>query len=874
MSNNSSKDTIEQTHFGAGDNVGEKHVYNSISPSAIQASVVKILTSLRHRDPFSADSQLQSLKTTSQLNTESKSVIELLSVLIQLAKKQKTPDAYAIAEECINTKPGAYFEDIAISTILRLNIESGKPDDAITLYKSLDSPGIVSQEVYYEFLASESELIQLLDNHSHRLTENTLCGLSRGLIRCESQYMALKSAQKLLERYPSFNSRVIEFIARCHYLSNQELSIHYWLISTHVKNQVLCLADDCINLLSECEGKDPRIVELAESILNYSFGSHEFLADTCWKFITNIEAIDMEFGSMLRSYRDKNFSGLDNLDSKIDKASKDPSYKQSIIDHINAAKELSSSEDLVLFCSIADSKTVREWIENGGKVSSEDEIEREFNQLELLCHASDGSPKYTRDLIKSADTLLSKVNQEPNNLNLVRVNGLAIMLINSRIAHKACALLEPIISGTELWLSPIVKTYINCLLECQRLTTLETILTAIPSDDWCDFEWQAKARQHDFLNELSEAVYAMEQALEKSPNSLQIWDYLIYLLGRNTNDPSLYEKYLNRIPTEILSEPNEKSLRLLLNLSENSQYEIVDTTIVNWFINNPIQYAKHITDFSLNRIYRKNNSSASSFLASTDNCIGGYRYTLDGKDITKLIIRDAIGEPKHPAIIKESSPLAQKLISMSINDTIQYDVYELTLFEKLPPFVAVLRLSADIRQTINDGSDCFYQLSMPDNPDEMILHLEKKIAALHKSDIRDKFYLDPAFPIYMKGHLLGKSCPILSALEHFTSQKSIKHSLPNIGVSIPEILILDVYSIVYLAITGLFYGLERTQTKTVITVETEAYLKDFLNTITNDYMQIGVTDEGKLWRITAEQFNKETADIQAVIKNGWRQALC
>ena len=866
MTENGSKPTgtVIQNHLGTGDNVGEKHVHHAISPAAIQSPVEEILTCLRHRDHATASDKLDTLSATSQLNTQSKSVLELLTILIKLANNHTEIQGYSVIDSYMQSNPEPIFFDIAISTKLRLDIKSEKLNDAEKIYQSIESPGVYSQEVFYEFIAQESELEDILKHGAHLLTEISLCGLIRGFIRCESHTNALKNSEHLLQKYPCFNSSVVNLIAHCNNWSDQLTAHHYWLITATERNRILSLADECIDLLGECEAKDTRTTSLALSFFNFLGGTYEPLNDICWKYINTMEVIDEELGSFIRSLREKNIEGLKGLPYELEKARTNFSYKKSVIDRLKKSQEL-SSEELLLFGNIADNTTIQKWHDSGGHISSDGELEKQFNEIELLCYANDGSAKATDSLRKSTDSFTRSNEKEMRNLNPARLHGMTSMLLEAHLASQVCTLLQPIMPNSDIWISPIVRNYINALIESQQLTTLNGVLSEINDNDWCDFVWQAHARKLDYQNDLENAISSMERALELSPKSLAIWVYLIHLLKRNSTEPKLYRKYLNRIPNEVFANANKHSCQLLYEVVSNGNYELADSVLVNWFIDNPIYSAKYITDFHFNEATNELRDSERPVLDSTSNCLGGFRYTLDEKEYTKLVVSGV--ESTHPSIVKDSSKLGEQLLSIAVGETAQYGAYDLTLLEKLAPYVAVFRLSLELRQASNDGSDSFYQFSMPEDPNEMISSLEKKIMAIGDSD-KTKFYTDPAYPLFLKGHMLGTDCPVHSALNHLTTKLSVKPPLPNIGEDSPDTIILDIYSVAYLGLTGLIHGLDNAQTKIVITIETHAYLSQFLKDVNrDDYMRIGVNRDGKLWRVTAEDIKKETTDIQSAINH-------
>ena len=138
---------------------------------------------------------------------------------------------------------------------------------------------------------------------------------------------------------------------------------------------------------------------------------------------------------------------------------------------------------------------------------------------------------------------------------------------------------------------------------------------------------------------------------------------------------------------------------------------------------------------------------------------------------------------------------------------------------------------------------------------------------LKKGDRSNKINANPKIPLFMKGYYEQNQSPVQAALIQLNNKKSFKHPLPDFGEQNSNIMILDVYSIVYLAMTGLINGLDNLSTKTILTIETKSYLEDWCSHINDkDYLTINVHPDGGLIRTTSAEIQERTSDIQKGIK--------
>jgi len=102
-----------------------------------------------------------------------------------------------------------------------------------------------------------------------------------------------------------------------------------------------------------------------------------------------------------------------------------------------------------------------------------------------------------------------------------------------------------------------------------------------------------------------------------------------------------------------------------------------------------------------------------------------------------------------------------------------------------------------------------------------------------------------------------------AALQLLSIKNSFQYTLPNIGKKSPELAVIDVYAVAYLALTGLAFGINKISTKFVITHETKLFIEHWLKDVNReDYMTLGVRPEGGLLRVTADDIKQSTQHRQ------------
>ena len=849
----------KQCHSGPGDNVlGDKIINQAIQPKNIHTSIQYILTELRHRQPAHATEQLNTLKTTSNQDTNTTDTLNIIQILVDLAEDNPPTDSYQQLNNYLKKTNDPLCKDIALSTQIRFDAKNNNLSDARDRYRNIETHGEYTNEAYFEFIAEYTEIEDIFKSKRLQLTEPELCGLIRGCIKHNYPHKALNIAEHLLSISPSFNSDVLIILSKINILNLENEQNTYWKITASARRKLHLLCDEVIDLLNKCDGSDSRIIDVSSSLLHFMFAEYKPLADACWKHIAKIEKLRPEVAEKLRLQYERHPSNLENISHKIVRAQEDPSYRQKVITEIIQSPDISTEESAIL-SNIGDKASIQEWMNAGGNISSTNQLESDFSILNLKVLACDGKPETIEILRSLTNKLISNHQSELINLNPTWSLDLAYKLIDLGISAVACELLKPQIPASDIWPSPIVRCYLNALLESQQIMTLNTTLSEIDRSDWDDFIWQINARLSGLQHKYEDAINSTEESLKLNPQSLYTWYHLIYFHKKNGDNKELITQALNRIPDKLFYQASKIGYQLLNEFAVTGNFEKSELFLLNWFINNPNECAINFTNFQLSMTMTDCEDDILNPKATVGSCIGGVTYAADGKISTKLLITDEI--TSHQSLLSTSSPLGQLLSEMEVTETKQHGMQKIDLIERHPPYIAAFHIALTLRQALNDGSDCFHSFQLPEDPKEMLESLEQKLIAT--SPNKNTIYSDPNIPLFMKGHHYSSSNPVKSALYHLTVKQSIKQPLPAFGEENSEQVILDIYSASYLALTGLIHGLEHIKISTVITIETKQYIEQWLYDVNrDDYLTLSAHPDGGLLRQTADDVRQQTAKIQ------------
>jgi tetratricopeptide (TPR) repeat protein len=854
--------SVFQNATGDGDNVGrDKYItiYQKLAPEALRRPIELILSSIRERKQDVAKIRLETIKAT-DLDSNSEAILDMLSIQLNLLEDDEKPKVYSSLLSTLKSSSDSVFRDLCLATLIRLDAKNNRINDARKRYLQADMPNSYSQEAFYEFVATAEELEQAYIDKRIDLDESQLNGLIRGTFRTQQFELSLTIANRLNEIFPSFNSKVLLLIATACNLEIKLSNKHFWTITASLKAEIINLINEVVLLINESKGADSRLFNIAAPYWYNLRGEHKELNDICLNHIDEIEKVCPEIAAILRLVNTQEISNTDDLQSKCNKAHSDISYRTKLLNDIFDKKEI-SNDDFVIVNLFSNPNSLSRWVDSGGKVVREDKITTDFDNLKLLLltlpnKKHNDQKNKIEEIILRAKKIIEKYKEK-----LAFLHPVSLLEITERLrsdpnlAVIACDLITPILPASDLWASPIVESYLNALLLSQQMATLSTVLSNINQTEWNSFVWRVQARLFEQQNDYPSAIKAIEEALKLDSKLLDAWylrTYLYRKLAISDRDLSLI---LKNIPEEVLARKSDMAVYLLIEIAKTGDFSRAEKIILSWFIENPSACATEITNFEFNCLV--GNVNVIPRPEKIGDCIVGVRFKKDNEEFIKLLVEKET--VNHQCLLNVNSELGNTLYQMKVGETKQHGMYDLTLLERLPPYVAALQISLELRHTQNDGSDCFFALKTPDDPNELVALLERKLPKNRDENI----FNNSEIPLVCKGHILNRHNPVKAALEQLSTKKTVPCLLPNFGEEEVTEIILDVYAVTYLSITGLAYGINHSSINFVITQETKMAIEQWLAEISReDYLSIGTLPSGGLWKVTADYIRRSTLDIQ------------
>ena len=334
-----------QNHSGPGDNInGDKivNLYQSIAPEELQRPIELILSDIREKNLHSAKIRLETIKAQSKLDANSEIILDGLSFHLNLLEAKGKKNLFNSLITFLKTPSDNLTRDLCLATLIRLEVESNRSDDARERYLQIEQPGPYSQEAFYELVATADELECAYEKNKINLSESDLNGLIRGFFRTENLPLALKIANRLNERFPSFNSKVLVVLAKGARLLNEKLlGTYFWTITATLKAELIELIEEIVSLTNEPNGQDKRLLNVAASCLQYVLGDHKELMDICWKNVDEIEKQHPDVAAQLHNiYKEDSSKLKDGFACNYVKAKQDKEYREQLLNDLASTQNL------------------------------------------------------------------------------------------------------------------------------------------------------------------------------------------------------------------------------------------------------------------------------------------------------------------------------------------------------------------------------------------------------------------------------------------------------------------------------------------------------------------------------------------------------
>jgi len=221
-------------------------------------------------------------------------------------------------------------------------------------------------------------------------------------------------------------------------------------------------------------------------------------------------------------------------------------------------------------------------------------------------------------------------------------------------------------------------------------------------------------------------------------------------------------------------------------------------------------------------------------------------------------------ETSHASLLDVESPKGKVLRNIKDGETIHDPIVgEITLLERLSPYVAAFRLAMELRNKGNDGTDPFYLLNMPSNENDLFPFFEKLLKRFTKgNEAQDLALNNPDIPLVMRSNYTDPSNPVKGAIKHLSLENSTQYmKLFNKGVINPAKVIMDTHTAVYFALIGMVPDLKKMSLEIVLSQQTklsiELWIEDILR---EDYLTLNLMEDG-IQRRTSEDVKRESLEF-------------
>lgn len=854
--------TIEQHHSGTGDNVRDKYfvTITGLAPDALLRALELVLESLRKQDQETAKTQMSMLKSIAHQDPEAQALLDAVSIYGDLIEPQDQATAWGTLFRIVSKTRDPVVKDVCLAAILRLATKTNRETEAREHYTAQVERGVYAKEAYLTFFADATELEEA--SQSFVLSEEEMTGIVEGAIRLELVGLGIRIGNQLLEVYPSYNAQVLRITVTALELNPELKEQHLWLCTPQLKQRLDNLAAEVVDLLGRSDGADHRLYNMACPILDcYRGVPPRPLLDALQKYRELLgEEHARTAGQLIALSGDD--SQLAQWQRDLHAASENSKTRRAWCANFLAASS-HTIEQVIPFIHLATPQAIASWLADTPKINDISEMELAFTRLFASAFRAAAQ---TDDLAQRSDLaaqvldfsrvwgyLISEISPE-------RIFELAEKLFDAKLPDKALLLTSAVIGDQPLWASNFVVTHLKCLIEAEQLVTFDEVISRV--ENWalslsllnfCSF-------RDERLGDIASALAISEQMIVLAPDLPYCWYRGCYLRNRNSN-PEEQKTFHARIPDMLLQEHCRETAAILFFETRMGNSKRAEARWVDWFIEDPLGKSIDLVDFYLGII--SSGRGEIEFSSTLPQCLGAVQFTQDGVRQTRLIVEDYLDVSE--CTLKGSSQLGQLLLSSSDGERFDLGVTSYAIEEHLPPYLACVRMASQLRHKHNDGSDCFVIMQMPSDLTELVPFLEEKLSK--GSEGRSRLSKIDNIPLLMRGHGLYPENAFKAAFNCWADPSIPKSLLHAKGDENPETVILDAYSISYLAVTDLVQRMLDIGVSFIFPPVTREALCDWIEQITDkNFMMMGVNSAGRLYRTTASDIRARDGHVLAALK--------
>ncbi|MCL2893206.1 hypothetical protein [Brenneria tiliae] len=845
--------SINQYSYGTGDNIAgnlEKH-FHSILPESLISLVKTILSSIQNREIDEALNNISIIEGMSNKDIEVNYLIELLRIKCQIISGDTSNKNIKDLNQIMLNSKSSLIVDLALSVILRM--ESSDSTKAIERYNSISTKGIFSRSVYFELLAELSELRSKYSSSRFSLSEYELIGIILGAFNKKEYDFASEVANHFFENFGGYNADVLLLFSKAFLLNDVLTNKHYWLISSDEKAMIDNIANKVIELIETSSGKDLRLFNIACPLFDFTFGYNKYFSELCYKYISSIELIDSQLAFDIKVTFDEDIFDATHPLCKLRNVQKSVDSRREFIENIKIKKSI-EYDDFKILEAIATKEEINNWIISGGFIYEDDNhyVNNFFKLIIVIYSLQDNQ------VDEVFNDIVSDISEVKNSINLNFINDLSNRLIKSNNPYYAGYLILHFIHlQKKHWCSPLINTLTIALYNSGQYLELKNTLNKINHENWSNDSYYLNIQMLMYHNDYITALQFCSDAIVKYPNELEFYSLKAYCLSK-LNYP--LADFISSIDISIVKS-SEENLQFLSFLLLNKFHDFFEKIVIQWYLDNPIGNCKIVSQACLNftAILNDEEGMEEFFKPSktVGNAVCGVVYSDSGKHFTKLIVNEV--KKNDNTLLLHNSPVAKTLLRANKNEltTVEGSIKKVILEEIIPPYVAVYRLSMNLRNEMNDGSDCFQSYILPSDPTDIISFFKENLPDF---SLNNQISENAEIPLSLRSHNVLSYDPVRASIASLIDKDFVKKELYSLGEINSTDLYIDLKTVIYLCLTSLNEFFENGNVKLFTSKYVIGFLNEWVDKIDNDkFLTMGKDTVGNII-INSSKTIRESSD--------------
>lgn len=834
---------VSQQHKGKGPNVvGVYNEYQELKPEKIKQVAVKIFELVGRGDGLASKEIIETIEITGSIGPDLRACVRALKIISGLSDVSEASEVHSELIRYYHEAGNSDEREVFLSLVIRLRVLLEKKDEAIEIFKAAGDSGQLARSQFFEFLANQEDLHRQASRTS--LSDIEMLAVIKGCFREGDSETALKLAYKAKTTYDTYESRIVYCIALAQNLSQDLQDRSYWLIEKKLKDSIEGLFEPVISLMKESEGKDKRVFNIAVPLLSYTGSNCKELHELTWKYVEKWENHHPDFAAVLYAHEKGDCSRLEGVVKEAYLLSESQDKRLEFRNGFLGKSEV-ETEELLLAIEYLDHSDLANWLEVGGRLSQDiDDSTRTFVGLLLMTTIASNQFEIKNDVLEYIELL-----KTPSDFFVNANPLLTIKIVNNLnrlgLYTEGCEVLDGVLPQQDPWFSPLVQEYLVALYNSHQFLSFKAMMTKLHNDaEGYSFYWALKANLEVYENDYVSALNFIDRALAIRKEFTRYLLQKCHVLAKLDMDVA---GFLNSIDDRVFNIDDEDSIQLLAFMFHFCDFQKVEGILVDLFLGNPSKTSKAYSGLHFGYTLTKNgDDNINPKPKNVGHAVQGFAYT-HGRRRKKVIVVSGGNYPDSEYIIRADSPIGKVLLNLEVGQVNKTFPQDIVLHQKLEPYVAALQISCEIRHDLNDGNDAFHMLELPSDKSKLLSAMQEHLQRI-SANKNDELFSSPNIPLLLKGNAISSEEPVRAAVRLFTDPDIIKPIALDKGTfNIPDEFVLDVYTAVYVALTG-FSG---AVSKRIfyITEQSRHHLQDFLDAITSDsYMSVGLDRQGRLFR--------------------------